>query len=75
MELAERIAGTILRAACERSKGAGSIRTRDEGGRQQPFTAGLARFFASVWERQGWRLRETERLEGRNGAGLSALGF
>jgi len=41
-------AGKPRRAACERSKGAGCKRTRVEGGRQLPFTAGLARFFASA---------------------------
>ncbi|MDN3723925.1 hypothetical protein QRD02_05990 [Aequorivita sp. SDUM287046] len=42
------IAGTIMRAACERSKGGGCISPRNEGGRRLPFTAGLARFFASA---------------------------
>lgn len=41
-------AGTIKRAACERSKGGGCISPRKEGGRRLPFTAGLARIFASV---------------------------
>jgi len=40
-------AGTIMRAACERSKGGGCSSPNNEGGRRLPFTAGLARFFAS----------------------------
>jgi len=53
VELAERIAGTMLRAACERSKGAGCIRTRDEGGRLLPFTAGLAGFLLQCGKGKG----------------------
>lgn len=44
-------AGTIKRAACERSKGGGCRSPRKEGGRRLPFTAGLARFFASAAEK------------------------
>jgi len=35
-----------VRADCEWSKGGGCISLKNEGGRQLPFTAGLARFFA-----------------------------
>ena len=44
-------AGTIMRAACERSKGGGCSSPKNEGGRRLPFTAGLARFFASALEK------------------------
>ena len=35
-----------MRAACEWSKGGGCKSPKNEGGRQLPFTAGLACFFA-----------------------------
>ena len=56
----EWIAGTIMRAACERSKGGGCSSPRQEGGRHLPFTAGLARFFA-------WTVAKARVADERNG--------
>ncbi len=55
-------AGTIMRAACERSKGGGCRSPKDEGGRRLPFTAGLARFFALAWEKARVAIERNEAL-------------
>ena len=62
-----------MRAACERSKGAGCKRTRVEGGRQLPFTAGLARFFASVLGKTRVATECSEMCRSRNGAMLDNI--
>lgn len=64
----EWIAGTIMRAACERSKGGGCRSPRKEGGRRLPFTAGLARIFASALEKASVAIESNEASRSRNGA-------
>jgi len=51
-----------MRAASERSKGGGCSSPKNEGGRRLPFTAGLARFFASGLEKTRVAIERNEAM-------------
>jgi len=59
-----------MRAACERSKGGGCRSPRKEGGRRLPFTAGLARIFASALGKVRVATESNKTSRSRNGAML-----